>query len=248
MKTFIILLTILTSSISYAQLYRASDHLGQIYFPEVAGHPAYKVVNQSLYEYEQFLRLEVNSPRLNPHHSRDLNKPRYLSLENAQKVLAAANANPVVATYQYQKYDPENKGIGFCFGRAMFTHLYLAISGFDRGSIKKAFVVGPMEAGGSFWAWHVTTIVQSRDHKGREIWLTIDPIFGEVLEVREWYKQMQEMSQDGKLRLYITEAGKFQIGSSRYDEGHIKDSFYNDYFKDMMKWFEKNDVSKELNL
>lgn len=170
----------------------------------------------------------------------DFGKPELLHPLDAKNVLTVADGNPVVGLHQYDKYDPNNEGIGFCFGRAMFIHTELAMRGFDRSSIQKAFVVGSMETpdGGS-WGWHVTTIAQSRDENGNEIWYAIDPIVGSVIEVQEWYEQMRdEFSTDKKLKLYITLATRMGPNSS-YDEQDIRDTFYNDYFTDMMNWFEK---------
>jgi hypothetical protein len=145
--------------------------------------------------------------------------------------------------YYYSKYDPKNEGIGFCFGRAMFIHLELAQFRFDRDSVKKAFVVGPMSTGdGGSWGWHVTTIVKSWDARSKkQIWYALDPVVGRRVTLEQWYNTMRsDFSTDKRLKIYITDPGRFGIYPSKYDETHLANRFYNNYFRDMMKWFESN--------
>jgi hypothetical protein len=189
----------------------------------------------------RFIEMDVDG-------SRDAEKAKYIDLESAQDVVDTAEANPVVSSYQYYKYDPNNQGIGFCFGRAMFINLELAQRGFDRDSIKKAFVVGPMKTSdGNSWGWHVTTIAQSKDENGNEIWLALDPITG-AINVKDWYQDMLDnYSTNKKLKFFITEAGKFGPVGGKYDQEHIKMDFYNSYFTDMMTWFEENSSEERYN-
>lgn len=203
-----------------------------------------KIHQQNLDKYAEFVSMDVNDfKNASDDKSRvaaiDTGKVRYISKKDAQVVLAAANENPVVSLYLAEKeYDPKNLGIGFCFGRATFINRYLVQSGVSRANVKKAFVVGPMSRGA--WGWHVTTIVESRDSKGNEIWLTIDPVAGKIMEVSEWYNYWRtSASDDKKLRLYITDAGKFGAGGySTYDQDSFSDEFYNGYFDDMETWFQ----------
>lgn len=178
----------------------------------------------------------------------DHGKATSLNPSDAWDILRVADENPVVSLANYDQYDPENQGIGFCFGRAMFVHLELAQRGFSREHVKKAFVVGPMETSdGSSWGWHVTSIAQSVDDYGNEIWLAIDPVMGEIVEVQEWYETwLNNASTDGMLKLYITDGGRFGP-SGRYDQTGIQNDFYNDYFNDMMDWFEDNSGLERYN-
>jgi hypothetical protein len=168
-------------------------------------------------------------------------RPKYLQPRYAREVLQAANSNPVVSLYQYHRYDPNNQGIGFCFGRALFVHMELGYRGFDRDSVRKAFVMGPMQTpdGGS-WGWHVTTIAQSKNARGQEEWLAIDPITG-VKPALDWYKEMYDQySTDKKLKLFVTLPTRFSPSAgSAYHEDHLRDPFYNRYFEDLMDWFGK---------
>jgi hypothetical protein len=227
-----------------ARIIKPMEDLFEIEERETRGKSKQQITKESLRDYDAFVAMDVNSPNLSPWAYKDAHKPRLLSMENAQIALQRAMSNPVVSLDKYSKYDPEDTGIGFCFGRAMFVNLYLATANYNRANMKKAFAMGMMSNGG--WGWHVTTIVQSVDSRGQEIWLAIDPVIGYVVEVKAWYKYWQGASDDGKLRLYITEAGKFAPEPSTYDESEISSSFYRNYFIDMRKWFIKNDVSKDL--
>lgn len=227
-----------------ARILKASNNLFYTSEVETQGKSSQLIYQESIRDYERFLAVDVNSAQFSGWADKDAHKPKYLTLQNANFALLKALSNPVVSLDKYSKYDPDNKGIGFCFGRAMFLNTYLAIAGLDRGSMKKAFIMGSMSKGA--WAWHVTTIAQSKDRFGREIWLALDPVIGQVIEVQEWYRYWRQSSDDGKLRLYITDAGKFAAASGGYDENGLSNPFYNNYFRDMMNWFSKNDVSRDL--
>lgn len=244
-----LVLSISLTALAHAQLYRPLDDLDVKYASDVRGKTGKEVQAMSLKQYQDFINLDVNSPSLNVHYNRDDKKAQLMNAATANKVLEAAMYNPIISLHQYKKYDPTDRGIGFCFGRAMFIDLYLAINNFNRGSIKKAFVVGPMKTGdGGSWAWHVTTIVQSKNRSGKEEWIAIDPIMGRIMNVTEWYKESLKLSTDGKLRLYITESGKFSQRAYRYDYSSFNHPAYNKYFTDMLSWFEANDVSDDLGL
>lgn len=93
----------------------------------------------------------------------------------------------------------------------------------------------------------MATIVQSK-LKGKEVWYAIDPVVGKVMEVTTWYKHWLKSSTNGKLRMYIADASKFTQLPVRYDAKRINHKKYNNYFLDMMDWFENNDISRILDL
>lgn len=243
MKKAFLFTVLLIAVNAQAQILKPMDDLFARYGRDTQGKNVEEVVAESLANYEAFIKLDVNSQALSGYYFKDQEKPKFIKKEIAQIVLKEVSENKVVSMYYHSKYDPGNKGIGFCFGRAMFSNVYLAQAGFDRGSIKKAFVIGPMSKGS--WGWHVTTIAQSQVN-GKEVWITIDPVTNKIQDVKQWYKEMQKMSDDGKLKLYIAEAGKFGAGPSNYNEDSISHPFYNNYFKDMRQWFAENDVSHRL--
>lgn len=248
MKSMFVLLTLAVSSTVFGQVVSPREDLFSLANRQNAGKTGAQIIRESDSNYARFIALDVNKTA-HPNISRNddtRGKPTSLSVENARAVLATAMAHEVVSLDKYSKYDAANKGIGFCFGRAMFIDTYLSLAGFHRANIKKAFVVGPMSGGA--WGWHVTTIAQSTDRAGNEIWLALDPVAGSVMDVKAWYKKWQASSDDGKLRLFIAERTKFGAGSSWYDEKQISNPFYNNYFTDMMRWFGRNDVSDDLSL
>jgi len=228
-------LFLLVSSVARAQVVSNRADLFQNSVNSTRGKTAAQVDAENKAAYDAFVQAEnvdTDDAWMRP---KNLN-PRY-----AQELLRSAEVNPVVSLYQYHRYDPKNEGIGFCFGRALFIHLELAYRGFDRDSVRKAFVVGPMRTpdGGS-WGWHVTTIAQSVNAQGQEEWIAIDPIAG-VKPVMQWYREMyQNYSTDKKLKLYFTLPTRFgPTANSHYSEKALNDPFYNGYFSDMMDWFQK---------
>lgn len=247
MKTTFAVLTLALATSAFAQIESSRSDLFSMTSRMNAGKTGAQIIRESDANYAKFIALDVNAlAHSNIARNDDTRgKPTSLSLENARIALRAAMTNEVVSLDKYSKYDKDNKGIGFCFGRAMFIDTYLAMAGFHRANLKKAFVVGPMSRGA--WGWHVTSIVQS-EKNGKEIWLALDPVAGTVMDVKDWYKKWQGESDDGKLRLFITERTKFGAGASWYDEKQISNPFYNNYFRDMMNWFGRNDVSDDLRL
>lgn len=179
--------------------------------------------------------IQFNNKNLNMDRGKDYGKPEYLHFEDATSTLIAMDRNPVVSTSKNYIYDPNNMGIGFCFGRAMFAHLDLVYKGLNRNSIMKAFVVGEM----GNWGWHVTTIAQSKNAEGFETWLAIDPVAGKVIPLKQWYElMMNQYSTDKKLKLYITLPTRFGP-DTEYNEQMLRSSFFNNYFNDLIAWFEK---------
>lgn len=233
MKLTIFILLLLTQTQAWSQVYKSKVNLFNVAARDNVGKTPEQIHEANMANLKAFVGLTIDNSLLYPS---DAGKLSVLDLNTAETLMEEALLNPVVSVYSLHKYD--SKGIGFCFGRAMFTNIYLAMGGFNRAFIKKAFIVGPMQRGA--WGWHVTTIVQSENDEGKEIWLAIDPALGRVLEVSEWYNEWRRTSDDQKLRLYFAESGKFGVTSSRYDEADMANGFYNSYFKDMMKWFEDN--------
>ncbi|MES2857315.1 MAG: hypothetical protein V4692_15705 [Bdellovibrionota bacterium] len=180
------------------------------------------------------------------------NRTPDITREDAQAMINSIEYNPVTSSYAYRKYSPVGREIGFCFGRAMYGHILGLHLGVQKESIKKAWVVGPMNSGGIMWSFHVTTLMKSGD-----TWLAIDNYPGQLLTVDEWLKHMQPQSVDKKLRIYITDAEKF-VGGFGYDSvqlNHFGDykkyaelprdrDWYSGFFKDMLNWFaSKPDLS-----
>ncbi len=169
-------------------------------------------------------------------------RAEFIDQSQAQKILDQNYHNQVVGFNKQKQYDPDLQ-LGFCFGRAMFTHLYLLHSGVAKESIMKAWVIGPMLSDGLNWEYHVATIVKASDGG----WWVIDRVAGRIIKIEEWFEKMQGMSTDDKLRIYFTSASRFSPFSDETynprDLGLMESSesdFYNSYFKDMLNYFSKN--------
>lgn len=165
---------------------------------------------------------------------RDPVRAPFITLEQAEAIMAEARNHPVVGAAGRMKYDPESR-MGFCFGRAAFTHLELLRRGVLKESIHKAFVVGEMHTGSIVWRYHVTTIVRGPGGS----WIAMDPIFEAPLELNEWYKRMLTFSKTGAVRLYVTHPSKIGPNGWEYNlkPGGLTHPEYNNYFMDMFKTF-----------
>lgn len=165
----------------------------------------------------------------------------------AEKLVASIAHHPVVGRNNI--YEKQKVSIGFCFGRATYTHLMLLKMGVDKDSIRKAFVVGNMNNGVS-WAWHVTTVVRSADGKG---WWAVDNFTG-VTFLEDWFAQVFRLSTDKKLRIYISEPAKFSAELAKYSPGQLglkmqkKNDWYSGYFADLTKWFKATPDIRSMGL
>jgi hypothetical protein len=219
------ILQLMLSNDPEAKQYKKSDQ-------QVHQENLQHIKNFVAYDVDQYSRYDHNNIT-------DREKRKVITRGEANQILQAASSNIVVSLWNTSKYDPDNEGIGYCFGRAMFTHIELRYRGIDPNSVKKAFAVGTMTTGGgSRWGWHVTTIVQSEEY-GQEVWLAIDPIIGKIVTLTEWYNIMEnDYSIEEPLKLYITSPGRFTPSSNEdYTREQISHPGYYNYFKDMMDWF-----------
>ncbi len=168
-----------------------------------------------------------------------LNKPW------VEKVVESIVYHPVVGRYQSEKYNRQDVKIGFCFGRATYAHIALLKMGVNKDAIRKAWVVGPMDAGGVRWQFHVTTLV--KDFETNK-WWAVDSFPGKVLEIEDWYRHMKKSDASGKLRIYITSPQKFSVSLGTYSRVQLgldlprSKDWYQHYFKDLMTWFQQDDL------
>lgn len=137
-------------------------------------------------------------------------------------------------------YSQPNVSIGYCFGRATFYHITLLKNKVDKSAIRKAFVVGPMDAYGLMWQFHVSTIVRGEDMK----WYTIDSNYSKPMELSKWTEAHFQMGPQKSVRLYITDPIKFTPTAS-YDRLQMglsldrETDWYRGYFQDLMKSFKQ---------
>jgi hypothetical protein len=142
--------------------------------------------------------------------------------------------NPVSGSWTVQKYDPCGK-IGFCFGRAMNSHLKALRMGLAKENVRKIWAIGPMKYGyrdEEIWTHHVATMVRGEDKK----WYVIDKKGEMPMELREWYAQAKRFSTDGRLQLFATDPARWGPASNDvYSREELADDFYNGYFDDLLK-------------
>ncbi len=141
-------------------------------------------------------------------------------------------SHPVASLQHYNRYDPYNTGVGYCFGRAMTAHLEaLWGSHLNNSSIRKIWAVGNLESGGAQWRYHVATIVRGQDG----YWWTIDPIFQRPLKASDWLREMKGMNPDGFMRVYITEAKRFgPEANDAYRTNELNRRDYHSFFMDLL--------------
>lgn len=110
-----------------------------------------------------------------------------LSMAEMNAVMQSVMVHPIANLQNFEtvrKYDPTG-AIGFCFGRAMATHMHSRVLHLHPDSVKKIFVIGDMRSTAKpEWRFHVTTIVRGPGNK----WYAIDPITpgGRVVEAEAW--------------------------------------------------------------
>lgn len=159
-----------------------------------------------------------------------------LSYSIAEKLLQVVRNNDVVGVHSREKYRNPDVEIGYCFGRATFVHLMLLKMGLQKQSLFKIWAVGPMEASGITWGFHVATVVYTND-KG---WVAIDTNDYKPQTVSHWVQTYSSKSVDNKVRFYLTDAAKFSPDLARYDRVQLgldlqqNNDAYRGYFKDMM--------------
>lgn len=133
-----------------------------------------------------------------------------LTLSDADrlKVFQQVSNHPVTDLQNLGKYDPDGF-IGFCFGRAMGTHLLSRKLGLAADSVRKLFILGDLRSGNDpEWRFHVTTLVKGAETNG---WYAIDPIMtpptapGGPLTLEEWVLIVRKVwDKKGLAKLYLT--------------------------------------------
>ncbi|MES3038480.1 MAG: hypothetical protein V4736_11295 [Bdellovibrionota bacterium] len=164
-----------------------------------------------------------------------------ISREQGQAVIESINNHPIINFFNSQRYDQPGVSIGFCFGRATYAHLALLKMGVHPDSIKKIWAVGPMNAGGIMWSFHVATVVRSTEGG----WMVIDNYPNKLLNVTQWMNLFKQQNKEHNLRIYFTQPEKFSVSLSKYDRVQMgldltaDQDWYRNYFVDLMTWFKK---------
>lgn len=161
---------------------------------------------------------------------RRIDRPESISREQAQNLMDAMNAHPVVGKGAAARYDPDGF-MGFCFGRATWSHLELLRRGVRKEPIRKVWAIGSIIGPGASWRYHVATIVRSSEGG----WWALDNYLDRLVTLEEWAERMQAMNPDGKLRVYHTEARRLGPYPGKYSKRNLHLQDYRGYFEDMLR-------------
>lgn len=168
-----------------------------------------------------------------------------ISIQTADFLRNQILENPIVNPSS-SRYDQDSVSIGYCFGRATFVHLMLLKMGVQKESIQKIWAVGPMKAGGIMWQFHVATMAYVEGHG----WVVVDSNHYKPMPVREWTTHYANQTENGKIRFYATEAGKFAYELGKYSRVQMgldltaEKDWYKNYFKDMFDWLKTKRVTE----
>jgi hypothetical protein len=177
------------------------------------------------------------------------NRSMEIKLSDLNKVIDATRSNEVVGFLGKDRYQAEDRNIGYCFGRATFIHLLLLKMGLNKNSIRKIWAVGPMKTSRyseDTWAFHVATVVYTEDWG----WMTLDTNESKAQPIRHWISTYQDLSTDGKVRFYITSPEKFGLDDGVYSRIQLgldlprEHDWYKGYFQDLMKSLQQLDLAK----
>jgi hypothetical protein len=157
----------------------------------------------------------------------------------AEKLRQSISLHPVVGTASSSLYN--SLEVGYCFGRAAYVHFKLSQMLVPQNDIVKIFGFGQLRHSGSMWNYHMATMVRGVDSQnGQLVWWVIDDLFGEVLRVEDWMRQVSNFSilRDlSDLRFYTTDPRKFQPAFGEYQEFDMQHTEFKGYFFDLQKYF-----------
>ncbi|MBX3018078.1 MAG: hypothetical protein KF767_09325 [Bdellovibrionaceae bacterium] len=159
----------------------------------------------------------------------------------ATRLVDSIARHPIVAETETRRFNKQpGVEIGFCFGRATYTHLMLLHLGVLKDSIKKVWAVGNLNSGDLVWQFHVATIVRGTTPG---TWWVLDSYWGEPLELKDWVRQMSALDPGGQMRVTISEPEKFSMQIGAYDrvqmglDVNAEQDWYAGYFQQLMRWF-----------
>ncbi|MGZ3694617.1 MAG: protein-glutamine glutaminase family protein [Bdellovibrionota bacterium] len=122
---------------------------------------------------------------------------------------------------------------GFCFARAVASHLIAIQHGLHNKSVRKVWAIGRLDMDGLEWKYHVTTIARG---PGGE-WYAFDPpTFKGPVKIADWYKEMREKYDPSKtMRIVSTPASQLGIlRAGKYDSAQFSRPAFNGFFDDLL--------------
>lgn len=172
-----------------------------------------------------------------------------LNREQAQTIYNDMVNTPCVRNDgPYQRADV---AIGFCFGRAITSHMHALRRGVDPRAMKKIWVVGPMRGD---WGHHVAHMIRSDDGS----WWVIDNVTG-LVKAEQWITSLKGYKNTNKeLMFFVTQASRFgprknytyntvnlfNVVDGQYDIFQKENDYYSGFFKDLFKYLDENPLDE----
>lgn len=175
------------------------------------------------------------------------NKVTRLDRDQAQTVYDDMMSTPCVRNDgPYQRPGVE---VGYCFGRAITSHMHAIRRGVEPKSMKKIWVVGPMRGD---WGHHVAHMIRADDGS----WWVIDNVTG-LVKVDQWIAALKGFKDTSKeLMFFVTEASRFgpqknftyntvnlfNVQNRQFEVFQKDNDYYIGFFKDLFQHLDETPV------
>jgi hypothetical protein len=168
-----------------------------------------------------------------------------LNRSQAREVYDDMTSTPCVRNDR--PYQRQNVAIGYCFGRAIVSHMHALRRGVDPTSMKKIWVVGPMRGN---WGHHVAHMIRADDGS----WWVIDNVTG-LVKHDEWIQRLNGFKNTNKeLMYFVTEASRFgprknftyntvnlfNVQNRNYDAFDYDNDYYKGFFRDLFEHLDES--------
>lgn len=149
-------------------------------------------------------------------------------------------------------YQRAGVAIGYCFGRAIVSHMHAIRRGVDPRAMKKIWVVGPMRGD---WGHHVAHMIRADDGS----WWVIDNVTG-LVKAEQWITSLKGFKNTNKeLMFFVTQASRFgprknytyntvnlfNVVDGQYDIFQKDNDYYSGFFKDLFKYLDENPIDED---
>lgn len=177
----------------------------------------------------------LNSSMLNELNNLPYNPKREISANEIEELFQVVKGKNVIkkSCAAVNEYDPHNQ-VGFCFGRAMFSHLEALKFKIDKELILKFWLVGEFE--NAHWNHHVAVGVRGNDKK----WYIVDPLFDQIF-LAEHYLEIFNSKFGNRLALVPSSPKRFLSAKAIKDDnyaGYQKRHLYHDFSSLQIYWKE----------
>ncbi len=148
-------------------------------------------------------------------------------------------------------YQRPGVAIGYCFGRAITSHMHAIRRGVEPQAMKKIWVVGPMRGD---WGHHVAHMIRADDGS----WWVIDNVTG-LVKADQWISSLKTYKNTNKeLMFFVSQASRFgprenftyntvnlfNVTDGNYDFFQKDNDYYSGFFKDLFKYLDENPVDE----